>query len=290
MATQFEDLLSIVCPGFDLKHATDFQKNYMVPDEKAARLAFDILVSYGFDAKVYPDDDNNNAAKLYITLPTADMDPAHIEQRLLCAIAYGKALSDIKLRMDALCRDDAGLLQSPSYTITFANSGSQSTKQIVIGVSNAAAQQQPAANFAPAPSQRTAAQPAQASAQVARKPVKKKAEDDGFNQGPTVAKNFYSGSSKKDGKSEDDFRRRAFLFITGNIATGGAGMMGALVMLFIAFSFFVLAKGFLCPDFAVEKKNQNRAWYCDSPTKQEEDPNKPKLPEFPEMQNGGNIR
>ena len=290
MATQFEDLLSIVCPGFDLKHATEFQKNFTVPDEKAARLAFDILVSYGFDAKVYPDDDNNNAAKLYITLPTADMDPALIEQRLLCAIAYGKALNDIKMRMDSLCRDDAGLLQSPSYTLTFANSGG-SAKQIVIGVSNAAAQPQASQGLSAPTAQRTAAQPAQASAPVARKPVKKKDDDDGFNQGPTVAKNFYSGSSKKDGKKgDDDLRRRAFLFITGNIATGGAGMMGALIMLFIAFSFFVLAKGFLCPDFAVEKKNKNRAWYCDSPTKQEEDPNKPKLPEFPEMQNGGNIR
>ena len=287
MAIQFEDLLSVVCPGYELKHATDFQKHYSVPDEKAAKLAFDILVAYGFDAKFYPVENDAGSAKLYITLPAADADLRVVEQRLLSAVAYGRALSDIKLRMDSLCRDDAALLQSPSYTMTFANSV-QGAKQIVIGIAPAQAAQTAASPQMQA--QQAAARPAQpmqANRPVAKKAAKK--DDDGFNQGPSIAKNLYSSSGKKDGKGDDDLRRRMFLFITGNIATGGAGVLAAVVTLFVVFSFFVLAKGFLCPDFAVEKKNVNRAWYCDNPNKKE-DPNKPKLPELPDMPQSGNIR
>src|SRR5690606_26726678 len=115
MTTQFEEFLSIVCPGFELKHETGFQKNFQTKDEKETKLAFDILVSYGFDAKMYPDEENN-AFKLYITL--ADADPASVERRLQSAIAYGKALKDVKIRLDNLCNSsDAPLLHSPSYTL-----------------------------------------------------------------------------------------------------------------------------------------------------------------------------
>src|SRR5687768_11702436 len=136
MTIQFEDLLSVLCPGFELKHATDFQKNYHIKDKKEARLAFDVLVSYGFDAKFYPDEENGGA-KLYITLP-AEMAPDVVEQRLQAAIAYGRAVKDIKLRLDTLCRDDAQLLQSPSYTLTFANA-SLGGKQMVIAITPAVA-------------------------------------------------------------------------------------------------------------------------------------------------------
>jgi hypothetical protein len=285
MTVQFEDLLSVLCPGFELKHATDFQKHFGVRDEKDAKLAFDVLVSYGFDAKVYPGEEKNTA-KLYITLPTADMDPAVIEQRLLAAIAYGKSLRDIKTRLDSLCHDDAVVLNSPVYTLTFANAP-QGGKQMVISVNPAVASQPAASPATVQPQRSVASQAAQAKRPVMTKKAAQKKDDDGFNQGPTVAKNLYSGSGKKkDSRSEDDWRRRIFLYITGNIATGGAGVMAGVVLLFVAFSFFVLAKGFLCPDFAVEKKDVNRAWYCADPQKKE-DPNKPKLPELPTT---GNIR
>ncbi len=280
MAIQFEDLLAVMCPGFELKHATDFQKNFSVADEKAAKLAFDVLVSFGFDAKVYRDEENNSS-KLYITLPAADINPQFVEQRLQSALAYGKALKDIKDRMDTLCRDDATVLQSPSYVLTFTNA--PQGKQLLVGINSAAAVNTP---LQPVQPQRPAAQPAQANRPVATKPAGKKGakkEDDGFNQGPSIAKQLYG---KEEG-SEDDLRRRIFLYVTGNMATGGAGMMAAIIVMFVLFSFFVLAKGFLCPDFAVEKKNVNRAWYCEDPNKKQEDPNKPKLPELPTQ---GNIR
>lgn len=285
MPMQFEDLLNVLCPGFELKHETGFQKHFLVADEKAAKLAFDVLVSFGFDAKVYHDDENN-AAKLYITLPAKDTDPAMVEEKLSAAIAYGKALKDIKNRMDSLCHDDAETLKKPSYTLTFANSA-QSGKQIVIAVSTAAANQPLATPTAPPVQAPRPAVAAQAQRSVIRKKNQKKGDDDGFNQGPSIAKNLYSGpGKKKDARPEDDWRRRAFLYVTGNMATGGAGVMAAVIVLFVLFSFFVLAKGFLCPDFAVEKKDVNRAWYCEGP-KKKEDPNKPKLPELPTT---GNIR
>jgi hypothetical protein len=275
MAIQFEDILAVLCPsGFELKHATDFQKHYLVADDKEAKLAFDVLVSYGFDVKVYPDEETSGA-KLYITLGGAEQATTE-EQRMLASMAYGNALGDIKLRLDALCEQESAILQSPNYTLTFANAA-QGAKQILITVS-------PAVAVVAAPVQ-SAGQPQQAQAATAARPavrkVVKKKEDDGFNQGPAIAKQLYTGKpGNKGGQGEpDDFRQRMFLFITGNLATGGAGVLGMGVLLFVLFSFFVLAKSFLCPDFAVEKKNENRAWYCKDPNAKE-DPNKAKQPDL----------
>lgn len=279
MAIQFEDLLSIVCPGFELGHATDFQKHYQIRDEKDAKLAFDILVSYGFDAKLYRDE-QNNTAKLYITMPAADADPAVMEQRLFTAIAYGKALKDVKQRLDTLCHEEAEALQSPSYTLTFANAA-QGGKQIVIAIQSAVASQQAQALAQPVMAPRPPSQPAQANRPAAKKMVKKK-EDDGFNQGPAIAKQLYTAPGKKKAEEPDNWRRQLFLYVTGNMATGGAGIIMAAVLLFVLFSFFILAKGFLCPDFAVEKKDVNRAWYC-------EDASQPQK-ESQQLPAPGNIR
>lgn len=274
MSIQFEDILKVLCPsGFELKHTTDFQKHFSVTDEKEAKLAFDVLVSYGFDVKVYPDEETSGA-KLYVTLSNAEQ-AATDEQRLLASMAYGNALRDIKLRLDALCHDESATLQTPNYTLTFANAV-QGAKQILITVSPAAATYSAPAQAAGQPQ----AQAASAARPVVRKVVKKK-EDDGFNQGPAIAKQLYTGKpGNKGGQGEPDgFRQRMFLYITGNIATGGAGVIVMAIVLFVLFSFFVLAKSFLCPDFAVEKKNENRAWYCKDPNA-EEDPNKPKQPDL----------
>jgi hypothetical protein len=273
MIIQFEDILAVLCPGgFELKHATDFQKHFSVNDEKEAKLAFDLLVSYGFDVKVYPDEETSGA-KLYVTLGATEQAVTE-EQRMNASMAYGNALGDIKQRLDALCEQESAILQSPDYTLTFSNAA-QGAKQILITVS-------PAVAVVTAPAQSVAQQQAQAAAanRPAVRKIAKKKEDDGFNQGPAIAKQLYTGKpGNKNGQGDDDLRQRMFLFITGNIATGGAGVIAMGVLLFVLFSFFVLAKSFLCPDFAVEKKNVNRAWYCKNPNA-EEDPNKPKQPDL----------
>src|SRR5690606_3829449 len=106
-----------LCAHLELKSSTDFQTVFAIADAKEAKLAYDVLRSYGIECKVYQEDDGS---KLYVTNPTADNE-AELERKLAQALAYCTALKAIKNTADSLCADAAEVLSSPDYTMTFVN-------------------------------------------------------------------------------------------------------------------------------------------------------------------------
>lgn len=245
MAISFEDLLSALCTEFQPQHANDFQKIFLIADAREAKLAFDVLVAFGFDAKVYPD--AAKGSKLYLITPPA-MD-ARAEERFAQAVAYAKALRGIKHSLDALPPPGG-------YTMTFANAPGNN-KQINIVLT------QPATAIAPAAAPARPAQQAAAPAPK-RKPMAMKAEAVfSTSGGPTLgARSYPGGLDEKAQTRQSSLKRQIFLYLTGNAATGGVAVMFVIVVLAILFTLFILSKSLLCPDFATAKKNV--AWYCQS--------------------------
>ncbi len=248
MAIPFEDLLSILCARFEPQHANEFQLVYAIDDAAEAKLAYDVLIAYGFDAKVYHD--AQKGSKLYIT-PPGDASP---QQKFTQALAYARALKQIKSSLDVLNQDPA--LVAPEYHMTFANTpGGQ--KQLSVTLSQqltvtSATQSKPA-------TPRPAARPAPAAKRV---PVNRKdKEEENFLGGPSLGKRYYPGKLNEQAKKEQDSPlRQIMLYMTGNAATGGTIVMFIVAVIAILFTLFVFAKSFLCPDFATAKKNV--AWYC----------------------------
>jgi len=255
MTTRIEDILSILCTSVTLAHSNDFQQVFTLTDSTDAKLAFDVLVAYGLDVKVYPQDDDSS--KLYVTTPK--LSPAQLEKTLSSAKIYATALKQINASLEQLCTDGELVLGDIEYSVNFTNSA-RNSKQILVQISPAVASDNPiirpvevlapvAAAAAPRP--------------TVKRPVAAKAQDD-FTSGPVVGKGKYPGSGPEDGTvPEVSLKRRIFLYLFGNAATGGIAMLLIVVIVGILFSLFVFAKAFLCPDFAGSKKSD--AWYCQKP-------------------------
>jgi|GEM_PF-2441644 len=273
MTLQIEDLLSTLCTEVSLSLANDFQKVYGLMDSAEAKLAFDVLVAYGFAAKVYHTP--GKPSKLYVAHSTL---PAEQLQNVLsAAIAYAQTLKQIKANLDQLCNQSVPSLHSAIYTMTFVNM-QPSGKQIIIQVTPPAgteANVQP--NSSTAGPEGTEAAPVQAVAKAAavaaptRKKVRKVKNpyEDDFAAGPAVGKGFYPTKiAPEGGRAQESMRKRIILLMFGNMATSSFATLMWLVLLFILFSFFVFAKAFICYDFVAKKNN---SWYCRDTSKMTED-------------------
>lgn len=264
MAVQFEDILNTLCSRVEPSHSTDFQTIYILGDTKEAKLAFEVLVSYGFDAKVYHED---TGSKLYITTPAPETQ-AQTEQKLTAALAYARYLKPIKSTLDALCADEAETLASPDYNIAFANTPVAGSKQISVQITPAAvtAAMQPTYQQAAAPQAPRPAAQAAKKAPAAKQPVGKnqykKSDPDAFSQtsgGPAVGKKAYPTTAGIKNE-EDSELRQMWLYFTGNIATSSFSVFIIIIIIVVIITLFVMSKSFLCPDFARQEKNT--AWYC----------------------------
>jgi len=252
MAIQFEDILAALCSQVTLSHANESQKMYLVRDAKEARLARDVLVAYGFDAKAY---DKDNASRLYIASPS--LDSALVEQKLSAALAYAISLKQIKQSLDTLCHDHAPALQSPDYNITFANM-QPAGKQIVIHLTPPA-HLDTSVLHAPA-----SIPPSRVTQAVSARPARAKnrpsaSADQSFFSGPAVGKKSYQRAFKRKSKP-DSLWQQMYSYLSGHMVASVYGMFLAVVFLIVLFTAFTFSKAFLCPDFATAKRNT--AWYC----------------------------
>lgn len=259
-AADFEDILTALCSHVTPISSNASQKAFAIADGKEARLAFDVLVAHGFEAKVY---DDSGTAKLYITLPAAEA--AVTGQKLDAAMAYAKSLKIIKQSLDMLREDNAA--QSSDYSLTLANTAAGG-KQILVQLT-------PPSPFV------LANKPASAPAAPVRQPdhakpaAPKKSKmyhgpvADPFSSGPAVARKFVP-AYLTGGKSQnsDGFGRQISLYITGNMATYLAYFLSILTILLVLYSAFVASEAFLCPDFATTTKKNLKRWYCPHPPKQ----------------------
>ncbi|MDE3059575.1 MAG: hypothetical protein KGJ06_01020 [Pseudomonadota bacterium] len=243
--TTFDDILSAICSTVRPQHADNHQRVYLIGDADEAKLALNVLTVYGFSANLYPDEDS--LFKLYIQETEPD------EAKLSAALAYAGLLRQIKASLDAF-RAQGGDRVASACQMAFADT--HDAKQILIKISSV---KMAPAVAAPKPAAASAAPARSASPQKPRpQAARTAAAAGGLTAGPALAKKLY-GKAKQN-QEDDSLTRRAFLYFTGNMASAGFVFIMMLAGVIALFSLLVFAKGFLCPDFAQEKKNT--AWYC----------------------------
>jgi hypothetical protein len=283
MSLEIDDILNSICSEVTLSHANDFQKVYTLATPLEAKLAFEVLVVYGLDVKVYHQADK--PSKLYVTHPT--FSAAQTQRIYAAAMAYAKTLKQIKLSMESLCQDNEAALPSIDYNIAFLK-GQAQAKQILIQIlpsaeaealtspaepQAGAAQAAQATAAASVQSAATAAETAQTQMRAAGKHYEKpKTHYEELSSGPAVGRGNYPGKLSAEGEArQNSVSRRFGLVMFGNMATSTFAMLVMAVIVAGALSVFVMLKGFICPDLAVA--NKNKAWYCGT---QHEEPQHPK--------------
>ena len=253
MTTQIEDILNATCSSVKLTLSNDFQRVFVLSTASEAQLAFDILVTYGFDVKVYPQEDNTS--KLYISHPT--LSSAQLEKTLTTAKAYADTLKQVKISLDQLCNNEPAV-GAVEYNLTFANL-QPASKQIMIQISPARDVSVKVVDPDIVPVTNPTAL---AAARMSASRRNDKKDDGGFASGPAVGRGPVPGTPKEDVANEKmSLKRRIMLYIFGNMATSSYAALIMAIILGAVFSLFVFAKGFLCPDFA---SMQSSAWYCKS--------------------------
>jgi hypothetical protein len=263
MPAQFEDILSALCSEVNLNHANEAQKTFLLNDTKEARLACDVLVAYGFDAKLYPEE---NASKLYITLPPPDQAVA-TEQKITAAMAHAISLKQIKQNLDTLYRDSGSTLQSPDYTIAFVDTVSAG-KQMIVNFTPSVVRPvvAPAPPPAPAPAPRPEApkKPATDVKKVDPKVRGKGKDRDAFLYGGTaVGQNLPKDAGGRNTK-EDNVWNYIYNYVTGHAVAAMSAVLTLIILIIVFYTVMTFAKAFLCPDFATEKAKRNHAWYCET--------------------------
>jgi hypothetical protein len=261
---KFETILSVLCERSELRTANDFQQVFVIPAAKEARMAFDVLMAYGFECKLYAEEEQS---KLYITAPAAD--DATVQPRLQAVMLYVNFIARLKQELGALCADNAELLGSPDYTLSFMNLPASGGKQILVNVlpanavlsvpvssAQGAVVAQPTA--APATTQQAAANRPKISSKRYSRP---KQEETMFSGPSLLSDNNKIISKKEQQKQEADSSWHQFkLYIKGNSAVAFSIIVAMMLMLLTVFSMFVVSKGFLCPDLATVK--DKKTWYC----------------------------
>lgn len=268
MAYEFEDILKAICTEVTPSHANDFQKIYMLDTSVEAKLAYDVLIAFGFEAKVYHTPEK--PSKLYISNPKNPSE--QFQQQFQAAIAYAHTLKKIKSSLDDLCEEDIAIAKANGFTISFVNS-QPAGKQILIQVSqDATSALSSPSETAPSPTrnEHSSAAPSNpmpagvtkisSSQKRVGKKMKRPKEDDDFASGPAVGRGLYPAKILPEGGTrKHTLRQRIMLRMFGNFATSGYATLMWLVVAGVLFSFFVFAKGWLCYDFVAKKNN---AWYC----------------------------
>lgn len=242
----FEGIIEAICTQAETLPSTELQKIYAITDAHEARLAHDALVAFGVETKLYAGD-GNEPSKLYVSRNHHTLDAD-------AALAYAHTLKSMKDTMDNLNEN----LPEARYSIAFANTPGGG-KQISITVTNPSKSPATASSTAAKP---TPSRPRSAAHQHKRPAQRaKKKRDNGFSAGPSIGKR-YPGFVGGKPEGEDSATKRFLLYITGNAFTSGFAFLMMVVSVAAMFSLFVMAKSFLCPDFATEKSKQNHAWYC----------------------------
>ncbi|MDX1975139.1 MAG: hypothetical protein SFT92_05635 [Rickettsiales bacterium] len=260
MAETIQDVLSALCSQVELLSKNSLQDIYSLQDAKEAKLAYDVLASYGFDVKFYSE---NNENKLYITRPKAN--DSTYKAKLAAAAAYIAAFKTIKQSLDNLSKQPS--LQLADYTITFSNAGSGAQIGIYMTPKTKAAAPAPAKPVATPPIATTPATPKPANPAPAQKGAHNKAtktaenaEQGVLDAGPQITSQ-YKYYSKKDRGEEDakGFKNAMSRFLVTHVASNTVVILLVITGILFVFSMAIISKGFLCPDLATVK---NKAWYC----------------------------
>ena len=252
MSIRIEELVSALCTNPQLLPTENkAQQVFFIADAKEAKLAFDLLAAYGFDVKVY-NDNETGGAKLYVTPPKASRmaDTGMLSE----AMAYGSELKSLKERVDRMLSNQA--IAAREYHLSFVVTPSQDKQLLIHFVS---AKDDVAAPVTANAGTKTALRPAQQPPTTKRHAHSVK---DNIFYGPEILHPpgvRRSKSFKSDGP--DGFWKQTKLYLKGNAMITIVTLGGCLMSLVVLFSLFVLSKAFLCPDFA-SMKDEKPPWYC----------------------------
>lgn len=262
MSISVDDVLKALCSDVSLSLSNEHQKVYSLLTPLEAKLAFEVLVVYGLDVKVYHTADK--PSKLYVTHPT--FSAAQADKVFAGALAYATALKQIKKSLETLCAENVDSLSQVDYNIAFLK-GQAQAKQILIQIMPSEDAQALVSGDDETPSVAVSSSPAavaatSTSAQASRKYVAKpKTHYEELSSGPAVGRGNYPGKLSAEGEAQGrSVRRRMGLMVFGNMTTSSFAAFIFSIIAGILLSVFVMLKGFACPDLAVA--NKNKAWYC----------------------------
>jgi hypothetical protein len=234
MLETLESLLRSLCTKVTKSSQSDIQVLYVLEDNLEARLAYDVLSANGFEVKLYADD---NSSRLYITRTSLSPDKSGALEH---ATHHANLLKQLKSILDSQSGEKYSLAFSgnPAGThigIQFIDPKEPAPEKFIPSVSSS--QQSPA--------RRTVKKSAQ------RKAVE---EDDVLTGGPAVARQFIPKSLVPESQQEDTGFKRLALYTTSQAFKGGSWVALFGLCLGMIFSLLVLARAFMCPDFATAKE------------------------------------
>lgn len=232
--TTLEALLNILCENVSKGQQNAQQTLYSLADAKDAKLAYDVLVACGLDAKYFADA-NGSDGKLYVQNASLAAATPAIHNMLSAA----SLLRQIKKLLDAQ--------PTPAhYSLNFANtpSGSQLTLSL------------PANKHAAAPASPPKASPPLHGEKPPSNALPKQAtaRPDSLAGGPAVARAAIPKSFRTNETGEDSLLKRAFFYLTSHAFTSIAWTMFFMLILGIIFSIIITFRGFLCPDVATDAR------------------------------------
>ncbi len=260
MLETLQELLSRLCAQAEKSRENEQQAVFDLSDSKDAKLAYDVVVSCGVEAKLFPQDDDH--AKLYVEKPSI----APRAEQLAAALASVDMLKSIKQIID---QNNPAANYTLAYTLTPLgrqltlqlphDKSSQPVKKVRVSAAPATAMSQTNVTSSTISPASTAAKP-QYKMKKFTKPKKEESED--MLQGPSVARQAvpqYLKTKEGNGESDSVFKM-LMLIVTGRAMKSGAWFFMVLLILGIIFSLIVTVKGFVCPDFVtVESRNPS---YC----------------------------
>lgn len=227
MTEQLETLLRMLCKGVNKTQQNAQQTLYVLTDAKDAKLAYDVVVACGVDAKYFPET-NESGAKLYVQNASLS---AHAEQ-LESALISAPLFRQIKALVD-------GHDELENYTLSFANTPSGRQLTLVFPAEKTASvtiTKSPQVAASAAPGQKT---------RIAFKTV-----EDSVLGGPAVARKAIPKSFKTSETDEDPLSKRIWFYLSGKAFTSTAWLAFLALALALIFSIIITIRGFLCPDIA----------------------------------------
>lgn len=255
MLKTLQELLSRLCAQAEKSRENEQQAVFDLSDSKDAKLAYDVVVSCGVEAKIFPQDDGH--AKLYVE--KASLAPN--AEKITAALASVDMLKNIKQIIDQ---------SNPTANYTLAYTLTPLGRQLTLQLPHDKSSQPVRKIMAPAAIAAQASAPAAATTTqpvAAKKPKRpnrlaKKEESEDMLQGPSVARQAVPKYLQtKEGDNESDSAVKTLMLLaTGRAMKSGAWFFMVLLIFGTIFSVIVTAKGFLCPDFVtVESRNPS---YC----------------------------
>ena len=229
MTETLESLLNLLCKSVSKGQQNAQQTLYILGDAKDAKLAYDVLVACGVDAKYFAEADESGG-KLYVQNAAL----AASGDRMTAALASAPLLKQIKDLLDA---------QSAIGNYSLAFSNTQAGRQLTL-LLPADKSTMPVATAKPAaPLTNSTYKPGSFKPKIA-------VAEESILTGPAVARKAIPKSFKTSDTEEDPLIKRMLFYITSHAFTSIAWVVFFILILGVIFSVVITVRGFLCPDIA----------------------------------------